>query len=124
MADKVVDASALAAIIFAEPKWETVEKRLSGHRLIAPTLLPYEMSNVCVMKLRKHAGERDAILARFKAFPKFPIDLRIVDPVATVEIARLLGLTAYDATYLLLAQQQRAELVTLDGDLAKAAASI
>lgn len=53
--------------------------------------------------------------------PRIPIDLRNVDSAAVVEVARLLNLSAYDASYLLLARQNRAELVTLDGELAGAA---
>lgn len=121
MADKVVDASALAAILFNEPEGDAVESELAGHRLLAPTLLPYEMSSVCLKKLRQHPKDRDAILARFRKLPRIPIDLRNVDSAAVVEVARLLNLSAYDASYLLLARQNRAELVTLDGELAGAA---
>ncbi|SRR5579885_1046354 len=121
MADKVVDASALAAIIFSEPEGGSVELRLAGHRLLAPTLLPYEMSSVCLKKLRQHPKDRDAIRARFRKLPSFPIDLHDVEPPAIVEVANLLHLSAYDASYLLLARQRRAELVTLDKDLADAA---
>jgi predicted nucleic acid-binding protein len=39
-----------------------------------------------------------------------------------LELAESTGLTAYDASYLWLARELSAELVTLDGQLAKAAA--
>ncbi len=120
MADKVVDASALAAVIFGEPAGPVIEAQLTGHRLIAPALLPFEMSSVCVKKLRNNPGERDAILARFAKLPTFPIELYPIDPAATVEAAELLSLSAYDASYLLLARALRAGLVTLDTDLARA----
>src|ERR1043165_4771377 len=99
MADKVVDASALAALVFGEPEGEAVERRLAGHRLAAPALLPFEMSSVCLKKLRRHPGERDAILARFEKMRAFPIDLYAVDPAAMVKVGELLSLTAYDASY-------------------------
>ncbi|MBV9570744.1 MAG: type II toxin-antitoxin system VapC family toxin [Alphaproteobacteria bacterium] len=117
MSDKVVDASALAALIFGEPEEKEIEARLAGHRLIAPTLLPFEMSSVCLKKLRKNPTARTAILARFAKLPSFPIDFYEVDPAATVEAAELLSLSAYDASYLLLARHMRAELVTLDTKL-------
>jgi predicted nucleic acid-binding protein len=114
MADKVVDASALAALIFGEPAADEIEARLSGHRLIAPTLLPYEISSVCLKKLRANAAQRDSILARFAKTSDFPIELIAVDPAALVAAAALLALSAYDAGYLLLALQWNADLVTLD----------
>jgi predicted nucleic acid-binding protein len=120
MADKVVDASALAALVFGEPEGEAVARRLVGHRCIAPALLPFEMSSVCLKKLRRHSGECDAILTRFEKLRDFPVELYPVDPVATVEAGELLSLSAYDASYLLLARQFDAELVTLDAQLHRA----
>ena len=114
MAVKVVDASALAALIFSEPEADEIEARLRGHRLIAPTLLPYEMSSVCLKKFRAHAEQRASVLARFAKLPDFPVELIPVDPVAIVDAASLFMLSAYDAGYLLLALQWDAELVTLD----------
>ncbi len=35
MADKVVDASSLAAILFNEPEGDAVENELAGHRQVA-----------------------------------------------------------------------------------------
>jgi predicted nucleic acid-binding protein len=43
---KVVDASALAAILFGEPAAEAVAERLTGARLAAPFLLDYELDGL------------------------------------------------------------------------------
>lgn len=121
MAVKVVDASALAAAIFGEPEAEAIESRLRGHDLVAPALLPFEMSSVCLKKLRAHPSRRAAILARFALLPSIPVELLPVDPPAVVEVSELFDLTAYDASYLLLASHLQAELVTLDAKLARVA---
>jgi predicted nucleic acid-binding protein len=47
-----------------------------------------------------------------------------VDHAAVVEIALATRLTAYDASYLWLARELGAELVTLDGALERAAATL
>jgi uncharacterized protein with PIN domain len=47
---KVVDASALAALLFAEPEAENIAKRLEEARLAAPSLIDFELANVCVDK--------------------------------------------------------------------------
>jgi hypothetical protein len=43
---KVVDASALAALLFAEPAAEAIAGGLEGARLAAPSLLDVELANV------------------------------------------------------------------------------
>ena len=121
MAVKIVDASAIAAFVFAEPDASRIEIELSGHRLAAPTLLPFEMSSICLKKLRAYPANRDNILARFAGYADIPIDLYPSDPDSTVETARATGLSAYDASYLLLAAQMSAALVTLDEQLRRAA---
>ena len=124
MAVKVVDASAIAAIVFAEPEGARIERELAGHTLAAPTLLPFEMSNVCLKKLRAHPADRDNILARFAGYASTPIDLHASDPVSVVDAARSTGLSAYDASYPLLAAQLSAKLITLDAKLERAAAKL
>jgi len=63
MAVKVVDASALAALLFGEPEAEAVADRLEGSSLFAPTLLGYEIASVCLKKLRRDPIRRDVLLA-------------------------------------------------------------
>ena len=63
---KVVDASALAAILFADPEAEAMAERLDGARLAAPTLLDHESANVCLTKIRRQPNEREAIRAAFR----------------------------------------------------------
>jgi len=57
---KVVDASALAALLFAEPEAETIAERLEGARLAAPSLLYLEVANVCLTRIRRRPGQREA----------------------------------------------------------------
>jgi predicted nucleic acid-binding protein len=46
MSAKVVDASALAALLFGEPQGEHVAARLAEGHLVAPTLLAFELASV------------------------------------------------------------------------------
>ena len=50
MADRVVDASALAALLFAEAEAASIAAAIRGMRLIAPAILGFELANVCLMK--------------------------------------------------------------------------
>lgn len=121
MPDKVVDASALAAILFGEPGGERLAARLEGAKLVAPALLDYELANTCLMKLRRHAAQREAILAAYGLLKHLQIDLIDVELDDVISLAEETGLTAYDASYLWLARMLGADLVTLDKQLARQA---
>lgn len=117
---KVVDASALAALLFAEPEADDVALQLSGTRLVAPALVWFELANVCLVKSRRHPELRAALAAAFRLRDRLVIEDVAVDQDAALELAMQTGLTVYDASYLWLARQLGAELVTLDRQLARA----
>ena len=121
MAAKVVDASALAAIIFKEPERRQIARRLEGASLFAPALLAFEIVNACVTKLRRHPDLRDFILEAFTLHGDLAIETAEVDRFGVLALAEQFRLTGYDASYLWLAQQLDAELVTLDRQLGRAA---
>jgi len=113
----VVDASALIAVMFGEPEKAAVKARLPPEGLESTLLLPFEVANAAVQKVRRGrvtAGEADAAMAIFLAMP---IDLHAVPADALVLLAQESGLTAYDAGYLWLARELKADLVTLDAEL-------
>lgn len=119
---KVVDASALAAILFAEPEAERVAERLTGARLVAPALLDYELANVCLKKIRRQPSQCDALRAAFRLAGRLNVETIAVDHAASLDLAEATGLTAYDASYLWVARALGGELVTLDRKLAAASA--
>jgi predicted nucleic acid-binding protein len=122
MAVKVVDASAAAALLFAEPEADAIVERLDGARLVAPALLAFELANVCLSKMRRYPDQRSALLAAFALRLRLAVVEIAVDHAEVVDLAAGTGLTAYDASYLWLARKLGAELVTLDRRLAQAAA--
>jgi predicted nucleic acid-binding protein len=120
---KVVDASALAALLFGEPEGEAIAGRLGDARLVAPGLLAFELANVCLVKCRRHPEQREALLAGLGLRSRLGVDDVRVDHDQVLKLALETGLTAYDASYLWLARQLGAELVTLDKALDRAAAA-
>lgn len=122
MPAKVVDASALCALLFGEPEAGMVASSLAGSALVAPALLPFEVANTCLMKQRRHPGSGGQLLAGFELFHRMPIELVAVDLTAAIYLAEDTRLTVYDASYLWLARQLEAELVTLDRRLRAASA--
>lgn len=117
---KVVDASAIAALLFGEPEAAWVVDRLGEARLAAPQLLDFELANVCLVKCRRHPEQKAALLQGFGLRGRLAVEALAVDQEGVLDLAFDTGLTAYDASYLWLARQLDAELVTLDRRLARA----
>jgi predicted nucleic acid-binding protein len=114
----VIDASALAALVFKEPSAEAVAERIDGAALAAPELLRYELANVAWKKLRRAPdNQRAAIMIALDRALDARRGLRFyaVNPTDVVVIARAAGVSTYDASYLWLAGMLGADLVTLDG---------
>ncbi len=116
----VVDASAMGALLFGEPKAEEVAEALEGARLAAPGLLRFEMASVCLKKIVAHPELEDRLITAFGLLEKLAINTVQVDHPATVTLARKTSLTTYDASYLWLARELKGELITLDERLVKA----
>ena len=118
---KVLDASALCAMLFGEPEAEAVAGRLTGAVLAAPALLGFEVANVCLKKIRSHPDRREALLAAFENYDRLSVEIIEVDRRAVLRLADASGFTAYDGAYLALARALDAEIVTLDRKLQAAA---
>ncbi len=121
MPDKVIDASALAALLFNEPDAERVVHQIAEFRLLAPNLLGFEVANVCLKKMRAHPAQRELLFDAFALMQRLDLNFLPVDHLQSITLARVSGLTAYDASYLWLAREFQCELVTLDKRLATAA---
>lgn len=121
MAVKVIDASALAALLFAEPDAEAVANRIRGHSLVSPALLSFEVASVCLKKMRRHPARKSSLLAAYSLLARMEVAEAEVNGSEVVELAEEKGLIVYDAAYLWLARKLGAELVTLDKTLARAA---
>ena len=119
MSGTVVDASAVAAVLFDEPGAEPILASISG-TLIAPTLLIYELASVCTTKLVRYPRDTQMILSRYALFGDLEITLAAPDWHTLPTVAREWSLSAYDAAYLQLALSEEAPLVTLDARLAAA----
>jgi len=117
---KVVDASALGALIFAEPEAKDVEKELSGARLIAPSLIQYELASICLKKIHNHPSKTSQLITAYRMAGRLSIETITIEHIEVIELAARTQLTTYDACYLWLAQKACANLVTLDKRLKKA----
>ncbi|HEX9672112.1 MAG TPA: type II toxin-antitoxin system VapC family toxin [Burkholderiales bacterium] len=119
MSVTVVDASAVAAVLFDEPEAAPVIAGVRG-ALLAPGLLRYELASVCASKLRNEPKLAKLTLQRYRLLPGLDIEYAEPDWDALPLLARQWDLSAYDAAYLQLALKRTAPLITLDARLAGA----
>jgi predicted nucleic acid-binding protein len=126
MTPVVVDASALAALVFQEPGFERVAERLEHANVCAPTLLKFELANVAATKARREPKNAAKIVAALAVALDDRSDINWYDvnasDVALIAVAT--GTTAYDASYLCLAGSLGGDLITLDKGLARAVDAI
>jgi predicted nucleic acid-binding protein len=121
---RVVDASALGALVFGEPKAEEIARALGNAPMVAPALLWFEMASLCLKKVSAHPARAEQFLKAFALSRRLSIEILEVDHLAVLELARTTGLTTYDASYLWLARHLQGELVTLDRKIRKSAAKV
>ena len=124
MAVRVVDASAVAAVLFGEPESNLVSERVKNHSLVAPILFGFELANVCLKKHRLNPERREIITAAFALRGQLKVEEVAVDLDGVVQLAIATRLSGYDAGYLWLARNLGVGLITLDRRLANAAAEI
>ena len=117
----VIDASALAAVLFGEPRSREVEERLRGAVMVAPTLLPYELGNTCLKKIAQDPDRRPQLREALSYYSRLQIDEVEIPPWEVVPLAEAAKLSFYDASYLWLSRSLGAPLVTLDRKLEDAA---
>jgi len=112
----VVDASALAAVVFQEPEAEAVSRRLEGAIVFAPELLKFELASVAWKKAQRRPAEAAKILSALSIAldERWNLTWQDVQPTDVVLTANATGLSVYDASYLWLAGSLGADLVTLD----------
>lgn len=123
MAIRVVDASALAAVLFSEPAADFIVEQMGGATLAAPTIIEYEVGNTCWKKCRRYPEQATGLRAAFKAMREMHLQLHDVDADGVLALAESAGITYYDASYLWLANLLAVPLISLDQRLIAASQS-
>ena len=117
MSVKVVDASAIGALLFGEPEGDEVSLALHDVEMVAPPLIDIEIASICLKKIRLYPEKRESLRKAFGFFFLLDIERIDVDDPAVLELVEQTGLTAYDGCYLWVSRTMNAELVTLDKKL-------
>ena len=126
----VIDANALISLIAREPESDAVTVHFAGWisdavELHAPELARYEIANALTRKVSHGEVQADDLPALWAELDALPIVYHpLTDGVETISLAiSLERRSAFDAAYVALARELDAELWTLDGPLARNAAS-
>jgi predicted nucleic acid-binding protein len=127
----VLDCSVTMAWVFDdedEPLAAKVRDRLADTIAIVPSVWPLETSNALLTAERRGRLTEAESVRFLTVLRSLPINveagpsLRLVDEL--LSLARRLGLTVYDASYLELAMRRGVPLATLDARLSAAAAVV
>lgn len=123
----VIDASSALRLVFDDEspydKREVEKHLIRVPDVIAPALFLDELSNALVAAVRRQRIPAADAAEHLGRLTQLPIEIahHLPSPSRLVTLALQHDLTAYDATYLELALQVRAPLLTHDGALRRAA---
>ena len=117
----VIDTSAIIAVIVAEPERDAIIAATSGHTLIGPGSIPWEIGNAFSAMIKQHRiGVSDAQRG-LEILDSTPLQYVNVDMANVLSIAAQVNAYAYDAYLLDCALRHAAPLLTLDRTLKRAA---
>lgn len=119
--DIVADASALMAVILNEPERAELLRLTRGHSLISPGSIPWEVANAFSALIKRRRIEVREARRGFSIFESIPLRVVDVDLANALAIAGQANLYAYDAFLIECAVRHHAPLLTLDGELKRAA---
>ena len=120
----VIDTSAIIAVIVAEPERDAIIAATSGHTLIGPGSIPWEIGNAfSAMIKQRRIGVADAQQG-MEILDSIPLQYVNVDMANVLSIAAQVNAYAYDAYLLDCALRHAAPLLTLDRTLRRAAGAL
>jgi predicted nucleic acid-binding protein len=122
--DIVIDTSALLAVIVGEPERERIVEITSGHTLVGPGAIPWEVGNAFSAMLEQRRLTLTEAQQGLRIFHTIPLMFVKVDITSALSLAHDAGLYAYDAYFLDCAVRHAAPLLTLDRGLKKAAKEV
>lgn len=115
--DVVIDTSALIAVIVGEPEKDKIVELTTGHTLIGPGSIPWEVGNAFSAMFKKGTLTVDEARIGLAIFENIPIRYIQPDFINALKIAYQVNMYAYDAYFLDCAKRLNAPLLTLDGKL-------
>ncbi len=120
----VIDTSAIIASVLRGPERELLANAASGHALIAPDFLRWEVCNTFSVMIRQKGIDAGDARRTMETLDNIPLRYVDVDMANVLAIASRLKGVAADAFFLEAALRYNAPLLTLDRSLGRAAESL
>ena len=117
----VIDTSAIIAVITDEPEKDAIIAATSGHTLIGPGSIPWEIGNAFSAMIKQRRIDVEDAQRGLEIFDSIPLQYVNVDMANVLSIAAQVNAYAYDAYLLDCALRHTAPLLTLDRTLRRAA---
>ena len=124
MANIVVDASILIAVVTNEPQKAKLVRLTQNGDLIAPHSIHWEIGNAFSAMFKRNRITVSKALRAIAAYQKIPIRFVDVELDETIKLADNLNIYAYDAYLIRCALKYKAPLLTLDKNLVSSAQSV
>jgi predicted nucleic acid-binding protein len=120
----VIDASAVLAVLLAEPQREALIASTQGVDLLAPGSVPWEVGNALAAGLKRRRLSLPEAREAWASFERISWRQCEVDVSRALEFAAERRIYAYDAYLLEAAGRFRLPLLTLDAGLARSARTL
>ncbi len=124
MANIVVDASVLIAVIINEPTKKKLVRLTQNANLIAPRSIHWEIGNAFSAMLKRNRISVENAIMAIQAYQKIPIRMVDVELEETIKLADRLNIYAYDAYLIRCAIKYKSPLLSLDKNLIHSAKSV
>lgn len=110
----VADTNTFLAVALDEPEKSQIVRMTTGHSLVSPEVMPFEIGNALTAMLKKGTIAAEEVPVAWDAVQKIPVELRPLDIRSALDIAVRYATYAYDAYFLECALSLRLPLLTLD----------
>lgn len=124
MANVVIDASALIAVVTNEPEKANLVQLTQNVDLIAPHSVHWEIGNAFSAMLKRNRIQVSDALQAIEAYLSIPIRFVDVELDEVVKLANTLNIYAYDAYLIRAAIKYKSPLLSLDQSLINSAKSV
>jgi predicted nucleic acid-binding protein len=117
----VVDTNTFLAVAMNEPEKAWLIEVTSGHKLVAPDVLPFEIGNALSSLVRRDVVAEKHLAVVWDAAARIPVELQSVDIRAALLLAGHFRIYAYDAYFLQCALDTKTPLLSLDRGMQRVA---
>jgi len=116
----ITDTSIIISVLVNESHKLKIVEKTKHAEIIAPASLHWEIGNAFSAMFKRNRITIDQATDALAFYYKIPIRFVDINLESAIKIASQLDIYAYDAYFIVCAQQQKASLLTLDKKLAEA----